>query len=146
MTERVVVIQDHHFQTEFRASDPNNEESDEVEIIAHLHDLTPYGMLLASVGSCTAIVVNTYANHHNIPIDAVIVDASYDRVFTEDCEDCDENNVYDEIIQEKINFKGKINLSQRKRLHKVAKACSIRRILEHGIKVKTEEKLTEKRK
>lgn len=138
MSERVVVTQDRSFRTDFKAADPNNEESDRVENVVHLHELTPYGMLLASVGSCTAIVVNSYARNHNIPLKNVIVDANYDRVFAEDCDDCDAENEYEEIIRESVRFEGDLDESQLQRLHQVAKACSVRRLLESGIRVKTE--------
>ncbi len=138
MSERVVVYQDKSFRTEFRAADPNQEDSQELETVMHLHNLTPYGMLLASVGSCTAIVVNTYARNHNIPLKGVTVDASYDRVFAEDCDDCDEDKEYEEIIKEKLNFEGDLSDKDLDRLHKVARACSIRRMLESGIRVQAE--------
>jgi putative redox protein len=137
MSERVIVYQDKSFRTSYRASDPNDETSDEVENVMHLHDLTPYGMLLASVASCTAIVVNAYARNHQIPLKGVTVDASYNRVFVDDCDDCDENGVYEEIIQEKVQFEGKLDEKQLKRLHQVAKACSVRRLLENGIRVES---------
>lgn len=135
MSERVVVYQDKSFRTEFRAADPNDEESNEVETVMHLHNLTPYGMLLASVAACTTIVVNSYANHHDIPLKGITIDATYDRIFAEDCDDCDENKQYEEIIREKIDFEGDLDSKHLKRLHQVAKACSVRRLLENGIRV-----------
>ena len=138
MSERVVIYQDRSFRTEFKAADPHEEDSDQVENVLHLHELTPYGMLLASVGSCTAIVVNSYARNHDIPLKGVTVDASYDRVFAEDCDDCDPENEYEEIIRESVDFEGDLDEKQLKRLHQVAKACSVRRLLETGIRVKTE--------
>lgn len=135
MSERVIVYQDRSFRTEFKAADPNDKGSDEVQHVVHLHELTPYGMLLASVGSCTAIVVNSYARNHGIPLRGVTVEASYDRVFAEDCDDCDENNEYEEIIRETVGFEGDLDEKQFKRLHQVAKACSVRRLLESGIRV-----------
>ena len=138
MSERVVVYQDRSFRTEFKAADPNEEDSDQVENVVHLHELTPYGMLLASVGSCTAIVVNSYARNHNIPLKGITVDASYDRIFAEDCDDCDEDNEYEEIIRESVDFEGDLDEKELKRLHQVAKACSVRRLLESGIRVETE--------
>jgi putative redox protein len=138
MSERVVVYQDRSFRTEFKAADPHEEDSDQVDNVVHLHELTPYGMLLASVGSCTAIVVNSYARNHNIPLKGVTVDASYDRVFAEDCDDCDLENEYEEIIRESVDFEGDLDEKQLKRLHQVAKACSVRRLLESGIRVITE--------
>lgn len=137
MPERVIVYQDKSFRTEFRAADPNDEDSNEVESVMHLHDLTPYGMLLASVAACTTIVVNSYAHNHHIPLKAVTVDASYDRVFAEDCEDCDEDSEYEEIIRESVNFEGDMDSKQIERLHQVAKGCSVRRLLERGIPVES---------
>ena len=137
MSERVVVYQDKSFRTQFQAADPDHKTSEDLENVMHLHNLTPYGMLLASLGACTAIVVNSYAGHHDIPLRGVTVDASYDRVFTEDCEDCDINNKYEEIIRESIRFEGNLDEKQIERLHKVAGACSVRRMLENGIRVET---------
>jgi uncharacterized OsmC-like protein len=138
MSERVVVFQNRSFQTNFKAADPDDKESDDVEPVHHLHDLTPYGMLLASVAACTAIVVNTYANHHDIPLKSTKIDTSYKRVFADDCDDCDKNNEYDEIIYEKIDFEGDLDDNQLARLHQVAKACSIRRMLQSGIRIEAE--------
>jgi uncharacterized OsmC-like protein len=138
MSERVVVYQDKSFRTEFRAADPNDEDSQELESVMHLHNLTPYGMLLASVGSCTAIVVNTYARNHNIPLKGVTIDASYDRIFAEDCDNCDEKTQYEEIIRENLSFEGDLSETDLKRMHKVARACSIRRMLESGIRIKSD--------
>lgn len=135
MSERVVVYQDKSFRTEFRAADPNDEESNDVETVMHLHNLTPYGMLLASVGACTAIVVNPYARNHGIPLRGITVDVAYDRVFVDDCDDCDADNQYEEIIREQVDFEGKLDENQLKRLHQVVKACSVRRLLENGIRV-----------
>jgi putative redox protein len=101
----------------------------------HLHNLTPYGMLLASLGACTAIVVNTYARNHGIPLRGISVDTVYERVFADDCEDCDIENEYEEVIREQVDFEGDLDESQLKRLHQVVKACSVRRLLESGIRV-----------
>jgi uncharacterized OsmC-like protein len=137
MPERVVVYQDKSFRTQYQSADPHEDDSSVVEPVMHLHNLTPYGMLLASMGTCTAIVVNTYARNHDIPLSGVNVDLTFDRVFAEDCDDCDENTEYEEIIQETLNVEGDLNSEQRKRLHKVAKACSVRRLLEGGIRVES---------
>ena len=135
MSERVVVYQDKSFRTDFRAADPNAEDNSEVETVMHLHNLTPYGMLLASLGACTAIVVNTYARNHAIPLRGISVDTAYERVFADDCEDCDIENEYEEVIREHVELEGDLDESQLKRLHQVVKACSVRRLLESGIRV-----------
>jgi putative redox protein len=137
MPEKVVVHQNKSFQTEFKAANPEEEISAPLKSVMHLHALTPYGMLLASLGACTAIVLNTYAQNHDIPLDAVTVEAEYDRVFSEDCENCDEETEYEEIIREGLKFEGDLDEKDLKRLHQVARFCSIRQMLEKGIQVKT---------
>ena len=129
MSERVVVYQDKSFRTSFRAADPNEEDNSIIETVMHLHNLTPYGMLLASLGACTAIVVNTYARNHGIPLRGISVD-----VFRNYRVKVLENN-YEEVIREKVEFEGDLDESQLKRLHKVVKACSVRRLLENGMRV-----------
>ena len=138
MAERVVVYQDKSFRTDFRAADPNDEDTSKVEPVMHLHNLTPYGMLLASLAVCTTIVVNTYAGNHGIPLRGITVDATYDRVFVDDCEDCDIDNQYEQVIREHVDFEGDLDESQLKRLHQVVKACSVRKVLENGIRVISE--------
>lgn len=135
MAERVVVYQDKSFRTDFRAADPNDEDSSEVEPVMHLHNLTPYGMLLASLAVCTTIVVNTYARNHGVPLRGVTVDATYDRVFVDDCEDCDMDTQYEQVIREHVDFEGDLDESQLKRLHQVVKACSVKKLLENGIQI-----------
>jgi putative redox protein len=135
MAERVVVYQDKTYRTDFRAADPGEGDTSVVEPVMHLHNLTPYGMLLASLGACTAIVLNTYAHNHGIPLRGVTVDTSFARVFADDCEDCEIDDTYEEVINEKVDFEGELDESQLRRLHRVAKACSIRRLLENGIRV-----------
>jgi putative redox protein len=137
MAEKVIIYQDKSFRTVFRAADPNAEEQEDPENITQLHALTPYGMLLASLGSCTAIVLNSYARNHNIPLRGVTVECTYDRAFVEDCDDCDPENEYEEIIRESLSFEGDLDPSQQKRLHQIAKACSVRRMLEGGIRVES---------
>jgi len=41
MSERVVVYQDKSFRTDFKLADPHDEDSDVVETVMHLHNLTP---------------------------------------------------------------------------------------------------------
>lgn len=138
MSERVVVYQDKSFRTDFRAADPNEDDPTDLQPVMHLHNLTPYGMLLASLAACTAIVVNSYAGNHGIPLRGISVDASYERVFADDCDDCDLENEYEEVIYEQVDFEGDLDDAQLKRLHQVAKACSVRRLLERGIRVVTD--------
>jgi putative redox protein len=135
MGERVVVRQDRNFIIEVLAVDPHDPESEELQQVHHIHQLTPYGMLMTSVGSCTAIVLHTYAQHHGIDLEQVEIELQYSRVFAEDCADCEEIDEYKEHIGEEISVAGALTDRDRERLYAVSRHCSIHKVLTHGIEV-----------
>lgn len=137
MGERVIVQQDHRFVTSIQAADPHRPESEELEEVHHIHQLTPYGMMMASLGSCTAIVLHTYAQHHHIHLDEVSLDLRYDRIFAEDCAECEDIDTYKEHIEEKIRLSGDLDDRDRERLYAVSRHCSIHKILEDGMEVES---------
>jgi uncharacterized OsmC-like protein len=136
MGEKVVVVQRNNFETDFRAADPETPESDKLHPVMHIQDLTPYGMLLASLASCTAVVVNTYAQYHGIGLDEVELTAEYERVFKDDCEHCEDISRYKESINMDIGFRGKLTPEQADKLFKIALQCPIHKMLKGGIEVR----------
>lgn len=137
MAERVIVRQDKDFKTIFLAADPEDHKSLHFETIENIHQLTPYGMLLCSLASCTAIVLHTYAQNHDIPLQEVEMNMEYQRVFRDDCEDCDENKEFSEEISEKILLKGDLSGIQREKLLRIAHFCPIYKMVEEGVRIKT---------
>ena len=135
MGERVIVRQDRDFVTTVMAADPHEPGSEEMEEIHQIQELTPYGMMMASLGSCTGIVLHTYARHHEIELREVTFDMAYDRVFAEDCAGCEEIDAYQERIEAAISLKGNLSEADRKRLYAVSHHCPIHKILLHGMKV-----------
>lgn len=136
MAEIVLVRQNHHFETEFWAADPQEDESAELLPVTRIHSLTPYGMLLASLGACTAVVVNTYAQHHGIHLHEVEMTLEYNRSFDEDCEDCEELGEFHEDIEVAIRFDGDLTPAIQQRLLAVSKQCPIHKMLEDGIETR----------
>jgi uncharacterized OsmC-like protein len=134
MGERVRVIQDSDYRMQFLATDPERAEA-ELEQVSHLHQLTPYGMLLASLASCTTIVLHTYARAHGIRLHQAAVRVEYERSFREDCQDCHGEERYEELITEQVELSGELSGRDREKLHQVARFCSIRRMLESGIRI-----------
>lgn len=134
MAEVVVVRQNREFETEFEAADPYASES-EVQLVRDIQELTPYGMLLTSLGSCTTAVLHTYAQRHGVDLQEVEVRLIYARVFAEDCEDCEETGKHEEQITEELTLTGDLTSSERERLHRVAKYCPIYKILSQSINV-----------
>ena len=138
MGERVIVRQDNNFQTEFLAADPHVPDEGALEPVDSVHGLTPYGMLLAGLGSCTGIVLHTYAQYHDVPLESVELRISYDRVFTDDCEDCENVDEYEELIELEIALIGEeLTKTDRTKLMAISKHCPIHKILAHGISVQS---------
>lgn len=138
MSEYLVVQQNSSFETEFRAKDPRNPDSDEIRPVIHIHELTPYTQLLGSLGACTAIVLNTYAQHHQLSLEKVELHLRYDRVFQDDCENCEEIDHYEEQIDQKLTLTGDLTDSERQKLFHISKQCSIHKMLEAGIAIKSQ--------
>jgi putative redox protein len=135
MGERVIVRQYSDFVTEILAVDPHDPQSDEFVEVHHVHQLTPYGMLMASLASCTAIILHTYAQHHGIVLDGVELRLDYDRIFAEDCAECEMIEAYKEHIDEAIVLVGDLSDRDRSRLYAVSRQCPIHKILTDGMEV-----------
>jgi len=137
MAERVIVKQDSQFRTRFLAADPEDATSVEFETVEDIHQLTPYGMLLSSLASCTALVLHTFAQHHDLALKEVEIHASYDRVFRDDCENCEEDQKYREEVSEKILLNGDLSQSDRDKLLRIAHHCPIYQMMKPGILINT---------
>jgi len=135
MAEKVIVRQNSMFETEFLAQDPHEPDDPHLHPVAHVHELTPYGMMLAGLAACTGIVLHTYAQYHDVNLDEVELHVEYDRVFEEDCRDCEKIEEYREQIDEEIVLIGDLTPEERRRLLVISRQCPIHKILLHGIEV-----------
>ena len=137
MTEYVIIRQNNRFEIEFKAQDPHDPESGEISQVTHIHELTPYTMLLSSLGACTTIVLHTYAQNHQVGLQEVEIRLRYKRVFQEDCENCEEINRYEEKIDQELILMGDLSESERQKLYQISKHCSVHKLLEDGIEMTT---------
>ena len=136
MAELIYVRQSSSLETVFKASFSG--EGADLRAVDQLHELTPYGLMLASLGSCTAMVVNTFAQNHDYPLEAVGIQLKYERIFKEDCENCAGIDRYQESIAEEIEFFGSLSDQQHSRLAQVAHLCPIYKMFKSGIEIHTE--------
>ncbi len=137
MAERIIFRQNRQFEVEFLASNPRTPEELDVSPVQGLHEVTPYGMMLFSLASCTAQVVMSYAEHHQVPVEEVELDATYKRIFKEDCENCQDIDRYDEKIEESIKFTGDLAEDEERKLLRIAHQCPIQKMFEEGIEVQS---------
>ncbi len=51
---------------------------------------SPYELLLMALGGCTSMTVSMYANRKKWPVDQVIVRLRHERVYADDCVNCED--------------------------------------------------------
>lgn len=136
MSERIVFWQNSEFNVQYQYRDPTQPDSSNLHTIQGLHQVTPYGMMLFSLASCTAQVVLSFSEHHGIALESVKMDLSYEKDFQEDCENCPEEEIHPEAITGTIAFIGKISDAEKTKLLKISRQCPIENILEKGIPIK----------
>lgn len=137
MAEKVIVRQDNQLQTQFMAADPEADNGS-LEEVAHIHALTPYGMMLASLGACTAIVINSYAQNHGLDLQEVELALRYEREFDAESATQSAPPDFEEHITEQIAFHGDLTEDERLKLFRIAKQCSIHQMYERGIDIHSE--------
>jgi uncharacterized OsmC-like protein len=90
---------------------------------------SPYELLLASLGACTAMTLKMYAERKQLLIREIEVMLTFDRVHAEDCESCsDEQRERNEQIQHisrLIYVTGEVTEEQRQRLLYIAGRCPV---------------------
>ena len=137
MSEKVIVRMNTNYQVGIWAVDPNQPDSEDFQPVSQIYELTPYGMMLASLADCTGQVVVSYARHHDVNLQEVELRADYERVFKDDCQDCEGIDRYDEYIQEQISFHGDLTDKDRQKLLKIAHQCPIHKMFLQGIEIRS---------
>ncbi len=99
--------------------------------------MTPYELLLASLGSCTAITLRMYADRKEWDLREVKVHLEHFKQHAKDCNSCSKSdNKIDKFVRE-IKLKGNLTEEQKQRLLQIANRCPVHRTLENTIKIET---------
>ncbi|WP_439381884.1 OsmC family protein [Amycolatopsis lexingtonensis] len=99
----------------------------------------PYELLLASLGSCTAITLRMYANRKGIPLARATIRLRHDRIHAEDCEKCETERGMLSRITREISLEGELDDEQRAKLMAIADKCPVHRTLSSEIAIETRE-------
>lgn len=93
---------------------------------------SPYELLLAALGSCTAMTLEMYARRKAWPLEQVRITLSFDRVHVGDAENCDEPQRRIDRITRAIELRGPLDEGQRARLVEIAGKCPVHKTLTSG--------------
>jgi uncharacterized OsmC-like protein/fermentation-respiration switch protein FrsA (DUF1100 family) len=97
----------------------------------------PYELLLAALGTCTAMTVRMYAELKKIPLERVSVELKHDKVHAKDCADCDTREAKLDHVDRVVTFEGALDDGDRARLLEIANKCPVHRTLVRGVEIAT---------
>ena len=98
---------------------------------------TPYDLLMASLGTCTAMTLKMYAERKKWNLDEVRVYLDHQKVHKEDSENPDEPSAKVSQFTRVIELEGDLNQEERQRLLEIANRCPVHRTLEEDIVIHT---------
>lgn len=97
---------------------------------------SPYGLLTAALGACTAMTIRMYARHKGLDLAHVSVDVSHEKTHAQDCEDCEKGAKID-VFHRVVRLEGALDDAQRARLLEIADRCPVHRTLNARAEIRT---------
>lgn len=99
---------------------------------------TPYELLQAALGACTAVTLRMYADRKGWPLQQIDVEVYKERIHAADCVDCEQTEGMIEVLRKRIDLVGDaLDAEQRTRLLQIADRCPVNRTLKAGIRIET---------
>lgn len=98
---------------------------------------SPYDLLLAALGSCTAMTVRMYADRKELPLERVSVALRHSKIHAADCEQCETVQGQVDRIERTIAFEGALSAADRARLLQIADKCPVHRTLTSEVDIVT---------
>jgi uncharacterized OsmC-like protein/alpha-beta hydrolase superfamily lysophospholipase len=98
---------------------------------------SPYELLAAALGACTAMTIHMYADHKKIPLEHVTVDLAHDKIHAADCAECETREGRIDRIERVITIEGDLDEGQRAKLLEIANKCPVHRTLHAEVVIPT---------
>lgn len=99
---------------------------------------TPYDLLGAALGTCTAMTMKMYADRKGLPLDGVSVHVTHQRNHAEDLDHAVENGAAVQALHRKIEIRGEgLSADDRSKLLEIADKCPVHRTLEGHLHIHT---------
>lgn len=94
---------------------------------------TPYDLLVASLGACTAITIRMYARHKGIALDEVKVHMTREKRHAADADNTDDPAGKMEFIDLDLELHGNLSEEDRQGILRIAHKCPVHKTLVNGL-------------
>jgi len=98
---------------------------------------SPYDLLTAALGTCTAMTIRLYADLKALPLAGVSVALTHEKIHAADCADCETKDGKIDRIDRTITLEGPLDDAQRARLMQIADKCPVHRTLTSEVEIRT---------
>jgi uncharacterized OsmC-like protein/alpha/beta superfamily hydrolase len=98
---------------------------------------SPYDLLLAGVGACTAMTIRLYAEAKKLPLERVSVDLMHEKIHASDCAECETKEGRIDRIERVVTLEGPLDDAQRAKLLEIAEKCPVHRTLHSEVLIPT---------
>ena len=125
------------FTTDIEASGHKFVADEPIEVGGDDEGPSPYDILVSALGACTGMTINLYAKRKGFPLTNVIVYLKHNKVYIEDCLDCENSKSKIDVIDRTITLEGNLSEDQKTRLLEIADKCPVHKTLTSGFKINT---------
>jgi putative redox protein len=98
---------------------------------------TPYDLVLAALGACTAMTLRMYADRKKWPLEGVVVHMHHARSHAVDEQHCENRPARLDHIERTLEIAGPLTHEQRVKLAEIAERCPVHRTLDAGVRITT---------
>jgi len=98
---------------------------------------SPYDLLCAALGACTAMTLRSYADLKGIPLERVSVELKHEKIHAVDCAECETREGKIDRIERLITLEGVLDPAQRQKLLEIANKCPVHRTLHSELVIPT---------
>lgn len=98
---------------------------------------SPYDLLLAGLGACTAMTIRMYADLKKLPLERVSVELKHEKIHAKDCESCETREDRIDRIERVVHLRGGLDAAQRAKLLEIASKCPVHRTLHSEVIIPT---------